>query len=559
VGAALVIWGQAAYGDDKPAPPACAAKLPVTPLEPLVQGASRCGTCHTAPKAPEGQGVPPLCRCNEQLIWQHNDKHQDAYAVLLGERAKRMNRLLNPQVAPEKDVSCLGCHSMYSVNAEGKGKVGAKVLEEGVSCIACHGAFDNWIDPHGSFNEEKRDCWRKLGRKSKEDHFGMTDLWDPEKRTKVCASCHVGDADPDKHRFVSHDMYAAGHPPLPAFETAAFCNGLPRHWELMNEKDPKLQDKAYGWDARGREQTKLVVVGGATVFRETMNLLAGRAEAAAKAESPEKGGLDFALFECAACHHDLRREQDKPGWRQKRGSGTALGRPGVRPWSSAVLGLGVWMAADKEDERQKLRDDLDARMAALRDAFKARSLGDPDSVAKAARSLSAWADEQILTRLNREPKQGDGGPVRFDKKTALALMELLARSAADLSGSQTPDYDAARQTAWAFLALYDDVRDAYKDAGDPEESRVGKGLQEKDSEIKAQLATLKAALNLELPNAGSKISDEEYPKDPMKIKDLTLLRRGQLEAFLPLVLKQTADYDPEKVQAAFAELAKLLP
>jgi hypothetical protein len=138
-------------------------------------------------------------------------------------------------------------------------------------------------------------------------------------------------------------------------------------------------------------------------------------------------------------------------------------------------------------------------------------------------------------------------------------MKQLARSAADLSGPQTPDYDAARQTAWAFLALYDDVRDAYKDAGDPEDSRVGKGLQEKEPEIKAQLATLKAALNLELPNAGSKISDEEYPKDPMKIKDLTLLRRGQLEAFLPLVLKQTADYDPEKVQQAFAELAKLLP
>ena len=67
-----------------------------------------------------------------------------------------------------------------------------------------------------------------MSREEKQKDWGMTDLWNPVNRTQVCSSCHIGDADPDKHRFVTHAMYAAGHPPLPAFETAAFSDSMPR-------------------------------------------------------------------------------------------------------------------------------------------------------------------------------------------------------------------------------------------------------------------------------------------------------------------------------------------
>ena len=90
----------------------------------------------------------------------------------------------------------------------------------------------------------------------------MTDLWDSDKRTEVCSSCHIGDAVPEKHRFVTHDMYAAGHPPLPPFETAAFCNMFPRHWQLMNEKTPEMQSAQYQLGPQGAGADEALGAGG---------------------------------------------------------------------------------------------------------------------------------------------------------------------------------------------------------------------------------------------------------------------------------------------------------
>ena len=35
--------------------------------------------------------------------------------------------------------------------------------------------------------------------------------------------------------MVTHEMYAAGHPPLPGFEIATFCSQMPPHWESAAE------------------------------------------------------------------------------------------------------------------------------------------------------------------------------------------------------------------------------------------------------------------------------------------------------------------------------------
>ena len=362
----------------------------------------------------------------------------------------------------------------------------------------------------------------------------MTDLWDPVKRTQVCASCHIGDADPEKHRFVTHAMYAAGHPPIPAFETAAFGNSLPRHWQLMNEKTPEMQAQDYHWNPRELEQTKLAVVGEAAAFREAVNLLATKAK-----NTPENEGLDFALFDCSACHHDLKQ----PSWRQLAGYEGPPGRPGLRRWSPAGLDLCLWYAGDTPDGRKTLRDEFTAKMGDLRSAFTSRPYGDAGQVAKAGQALVQWTDDKLIAGLTKS----DGAAIRYDTKAALALLKQLAGDAADPAPGRTPDYDAARQTAWTFRAIYDALKES---KADPE---AAKALQDKEAAIKAQLEKLETALNLNLPNANAA---EMYDKDP---KGAAAWRQGEIEKFLPEMLKQTADYDPTTVQKAFAELVKLLP
>src|SRR5262249_48859728 len=150
-----------------------------------------------------------------------------------------------------------------------------------------------------------REKFRVLSRKEKEAQHGMTDLWDPIRRSKLCASCHVGNASQGK--FVTHDMYAAGHPPLPGFEIASFSNQMPRHWQYLAEKPESVQ-KILGYDGKEQEQAKLVLVGAAVSLAESMRLVAMQAK-------EEKAGLDWANFDCASCHHDLK----SPSWRQARG------------------------------------------------------------------------------------------------------------------------------------------------------------------------------------------------------------------------------------------------
>ena len=43
-------------------------------------------------------------------------------------------------------------------------------------------------------------------------------------RAKLCSACHVGNVEDGK--LVTHEMYAAGHPPLPGIEIVAFCDAL---------------------------------------------------------------------------------------------------------------------------------------------------------------------------------------------------------------------------------------------------------------------------------------------------------------------------------------------
>ncbi len=76
----------------------------------------------------------------------------------------------------------------------------AATRPQGIGCEDCHGPGEKWLANH-----YERTATRESLRAD-----GYLDLKQVVTRGRVCAGCHVGDADHD----LTHAMYAAGHPPL---------------------------------------------------------------------------------------------------------------------------------------------------------------------------------------------------------------------------------------------------------------------------------------------------------------------------------------------------------
>src|SRR5207248_334113 len=103
-------------------------------------------------------------------------------------------------------------------------------------------------------------------------------------------------------KIVTHEMYAAGHPPLPGIEIATFGDALPRHWETLTEKIKKRGDKFFvlldgkrkvsytefykeklhfdpGEEfSKQMEHTQLVAHSAVAVFQASMEMIATHAE-----------------------------------------------------------------------------------------------------------------------------------------------------------------------------------------------------------------------------------------------------------------------------------------
>jgi len=498
-------------------------------------------TCIDCHRSGTPAGAPErLCRCIEVPLWNTKDKHQDAYNVLLpkNERAKRMGEIL--KISPESEASCLSCHSMF---AKGDAKYKeAGLLAEGVSCVACHGAFEAWFDPHGSSDPVKRKNWREKTRNEKQDQFGMTDLWHAETRTKICSSCHIGDT--EKGRVITHEMYAAGHPPLSGFETATFSEGMPMHWQLLREKSPKIQELLnYSEQKDGLEQTRIVIIGNVAAFRESMRLLASQAEACVQAKDAAKQILDMAQFDCAQCHHDLKRKS----WRQERGYKTTPGRPQFRPFSTALLQVAIGHAGGSDREV----DVLKAKIEALYKAFSTKPFGESKEVARIANELAEWSSS-LAQKLNHDP-------ARYDKAAALGLLKRIA----EIPSKEVPDYDSARQIAWSFRAIYYELIGAPTESKQPGDGSVRNKLALEREAMAKHIMDLEKGLLLKLPLTDEANENKEYPTDEARraalLSEYTQQRQAKYDKFWPENLVKQGDYGPDEFRKTFSAIAKLFP
>jgi hypothetical protein len=442
---------------------------------PVYYGTAACSNkgCHGGePPTKWVVGRDLITRGNEAITYSMHDKHADAFKVLKGKRGQQMTKLLGYDVTKAK--ACLACHSTV---VEDKSLLAASAenhfsVEEGVSCVTCHGAYEEWVSQHGVMVAARK--FRKLTPEQKERDYGLANLRDPVRQSELCVSCHVGNIEQGK--FVTHEMYAAGHPPLPSFEIATFAEQSPRHWQYRREKSPALQ-KELGLRTGELEQTQLVIIGALTAFRESMRLLVAQGREASQSKDPDKKTLDLSNFDCWSCHHGIR----SPSWRQERGYDGTPGRPTWRSWPAELVpaALDHLAVADTKFDVAAARTQFDDKLKALKKAFDAKVYGNPADVEKAAKDLAAWSDSTIVR-------------TRGAFATADSAKSMLAKMPARY-GTRGNDYDSARESAWAFGTIYDDVY----------------GLRGGDQKVRQTMAKLDKELKLKLPQGrGTWVEDD---------------------------------------------------
>jgi hypothetical protein len=308
----------------------------------------------------------------------------------------------------------------------------------------------------------------------------MKDLWDPVKRATLCASCHIGNQ--KQKKFVTHEMYAAGHPPLPGFEPATFSEEMPRHWQYLRQKPADVQKlPGFPYDGKEQEQTRLLLVGAMVSLRESMRLLAQQALECKKKDSNGLA-LDLANFDCYACHHDLRADK-----RRRPALAGRPGRPPMRPWPLALVKLAIHHAAGNEEIAKKMLSSFEEKVKEVQGAFGAQPFGDPGEIICTADALAVWADG-LVRILDKKKKPCDAAEVR---RLLLLLPTLYERD--------NLDYDSARQVAWALKIMY-------QESQAPPDAMANPWIEK-------AIASLESQLKLELPTGAKKKSVVPALKD----------------------------------------------
>ena len=443
-----------------------------------------CGNCHGNEKGdvrPVASGALPSflgryttglsndrwIRADELIVWGTNDKHTQAYAVLLNERSKQMAKILgvvdkdgNSQI--HRDVRCLTCHvgmpadQMLSVKKNDEEKVDnipghewlvAEQLTQdpriavGVSCESCHGpcgaslndrSIEGWFGIHVS----KKD-WRYKAAAEKEAEYGYWDVRSPVSKTRICLSCHLGNVSEGK--VVTHEMYAAGHPPLPGFETATFIHQEPKHWRDFEEKTEEVREEFRKEAGEKGEfispelnQTQDVLIGSVASLAEYMKLNADLANEDAKCAVPKPEWPELANFACYACHHDLQER----GWRLTRPPVGTPGRPRLHEWPTALTEIALKYAGADLDEYERLKKAVD-------ESVDRQPFGAANQIDSSARKLSTWLFEQALA-MEKQPITPEAAK--------MALAEIAEKGA-----DEQLDYDATRQLAWAAGIIYNEL------------------------------------------------------------------------------------------------------
>ncbi|MCA8999708.1 MAG: hypothetical protein KDA80_22115 [Planctomycetaceae bacterium] len=531
-----------------------------------IEGVARCYACHSktdlAADLPKNIVLPPdvtginddgWVLLNEMLTWAGEDKHYQAYTVLLGERSQRMAQLLGV-VDPEgkslvhQDARCLACHSAVPIarlprdgHLVRQDTLNNSQFNLGVSCEGCHGpsgvggeSGKAWINAHVDSN-----VWRTMDSLRKFQDFGYWDVRSFATQAEICLSCHLGDVDQGK--VITHEMYAAGHPPLPSFELATFVAQQPQHWRDFEEKAPGIKADFQAKTSvpeidDGFSTTRMSLVSSLMTVSQFMELTADLIDEEVTCDVEKPSWPELANYACFACHHDLQRD----GWRQRRPASRPPGRPVLHEWTMVLASVAA--------RHLQVGSDFDRLSGQVEEAVTAQVFGNRIQLLSASREFSdaarQWAHQLDHRRLM---------PGEVD-----AILKDIARIGAE----RTLDYDSARQLIWAFERVFHDSTthsdpedaSATMTVADARTQRIprpwtgwlpGESLSRPEEVLKRLEAGL--ILDLRQGRAGT----QTIPSDGNQERPLTEV---ELEKTLPKI----SGYDPEIVQQHFHELLGIL-
>jgi hypothetical protein len=387
-----------------------------------------------------------VTKLTESTIWRHKDKHELAARVLIPDKAEqnlayRMQQMLGDvRYEALVETQCQTCHVAGQPIAANYAPKPNNQIElrhnSGVTCEACHGPAKDWIHAHW----EERSQWRYKSPAEKQD-AGFVNLRDPVTKTRKCLSCHLGDATEGK--IVTHEMYAAGHPPLAGFDVATYGLAMPRHWVPLSERTDERFDKyqeIHGAAKVHAANTREVLLGGLAALEGNLKLLSDYAAT----PSDQSAWPEFALYDCFACHHEL---QAQSLLLRSRG-GRQAGRPPLRMWPNTVAGLALGQTEGASDLARLLSD---VSTALAEQPF-------------AERTRLASATSEAVTRVCQEIKRlesqldrsslTDGEARNRERELAVEVLNRIC----ELAATEPHDYDSARQLVWAFERVLDDFK-----------------------------------------------------------------------------------------------------
>ena len=414
------------------------ADVVVQPPSPVIStSVSECKVCHSDPKSVGLRDYVDKCKSldfvklTESITWEEQDPHSRAFAVLKTPLGKQMGERLKYDVTTASQ--CLTCHAIDTRRPGAERFVAQDTI--GIGCTACHGLPKEWQNKHYESPTGTTVPWR-IWSADKKSEAGMRHLRDPMTKANLCASCHIGN--PEEGKVITHEMYVAGHPPLPPFELLTFMNDEPRHWGTPFELDFfksldsesakkfsfRLAEGAAGHAARH------LAAGAIAVVRAEIYLLLFESVRAMKFQP--HAGLDYARFDCYACHHDLKLPSD----RQKRGYDGPPGRPPVKAWVGALGDVVL-------SSLPGVKPDFANRWKAVREAAFAKPYADP------ARMLKAVENMQLFIEVTGEGLENGPDWTKADVEKLQANLLKAARSEKWLG-----DPEAVMVLVWAYRSLH---------------------------------------------------------------------------------------------------------
>jgi len=432
----------------EPTHPAPHATLPtgVTSI-----GVKECAACHSAPSPIyNALGVTRFVRLVEAKEWLERDKHAYAYQLVrqdlspaeLEKDERKSNQLSinitskmnwKPEESKRKfEQMCLTCH--VGLNAEEPlPKVDSKFnIQFGVQCESCHGPGSEYTKRE----HHQQVSWRAKTPEEKAE-LGMRNLSSPSIAAKVCLSCHLGNI--DENRFVSHDMYAAGHPVLPPFDLQVFLDAMPPHWRPLQEK-PSFENQAeYNrahFDIPGNsdeiqsairgsyDKTRRSMLGGLVANDLGIELIH---QGIAK---PETWG-DYSIYNCMGCHQELKKNST-----QVRLQSRTPGRPFPANWLTLDY-------PNIHVSSQDMHASLTREMLA---SFDSVPFGD-------AQRLNQLSDKHLQSLADRFQDRRKMEKQVMSKKDVVQWLDFLNTSRKD----SLTDFWVAKQTAWMVCVAIDEL------------------------------------------------------------------------------------------------------